>query len=129
MWKWNTVCQAAEPQLFSRWIPAGPRRSEIVAAVREHVWPLIAKEGLGGYYHELFVGHPDRVAETWERFAAALMGLIEQLDGRLTISAHGIPMAVPHTRPITLTAHATDASLVTGYRSWIDRVEVRSRSG
>ena len=60
----------------------------------------------------------------WERLAAALMGLIEQLDVRLTISAHGIPMAVPHTRPITLTAHATDASLVTGYRSWIDRVEV-----
>lgn len=60
----------------------------------------------------------------WERFAAALMGLIERLDVRLTISAHGIPMAVPHTRPITLTAHATDASLVTGYRSWIDRVEV-----
>lgn len=60
----------------------------------------------------------------WERFAAAVMGLIEQLDVRLTISCHGIPMAVPHTRPITLTAHATDASLVTGYRSWIDRVEV-----
>jgi predicted ATP-grasp superfamily ATP-dependent carboligase len=60
----------------------------------------------------------------WERFAAAVMGLIEQLDVRLTISLHGIPMAVPHTRPITLTAHATDASLVTGYRSWIDRVEV-----
>ena len=60
----------------------------------------------------------------WERCAAALMGLIEQLDVRLTISAHGIPMAVPHTRPITLTAHATDAALVTGYRSWIDRVEV-----
>jgi predicted ATP-grasp superfamily ATP-dependent carboligase len=60
----------------------------------------------------------------WERFAAAVMGLIEQLGVRLTISAHGIPMAVPHTRPITLTAHATDADLVSGYRSWIDRVEV-----
>ncbi|MGI3785031.1 MAG: proteasome assembly chaperone family protein [Janthinobacterium lividum] len=60
----------------------------------------------------------------WERFAAAVMGLIEQLGVRLTISAHGIPMAVPHTRPSTLTAHATDADLVTGYRSWIDRVEV-----
>jgi predicted ATP-grasp superfamily ATP-dependent carboligase len=60
----------------------------------------------------------------WERFAAAVMGLIEQLGVRLTISAHGIPMAVPHTRPVTLTAHATDPDLVTGYRSWIDRVEV-----
>ena len=60
----------------------------------------------------------------WERFAAAVMGLIELLGVRLTVTAHGIPMAVPHTRPITLTAHATDPELVTGYRSWIDRVEV-----
>ncbi|MDN5762462.1 MAG: PAC2 family protein [Microlunatus sp.] len=60
----------------------------------------------------------------WERLAAALMGLIEQLDARLVVSLHGIPMAVPHTRPITATAHATDPELVQSYRSWIDRVEV-----
>ena len=60
----------------------------------------------------------------WERVAAAVIGLIEQLGVRLTVSVHGIPMAVPHTRPVTLTAHATDTELVTGYRSWIDRVEV-----
>ena len=60
----------------------------------------------------------------WERLAAALVGLIEQLDVRLTVTLHGIPMAVPHTRPITATAHATDPELVQGYRSWIDRVEV-----
>ncbi len=60
----------------------------------------------------------------WERLASAVVGLIEQFGVRLTISLHGIPMAVPHTRPITLTAHATDTELVQGYRSWIDRVEV-----
>ena len=60
----------------------------------------------------------------WERLAAAVIGLIEQLGVRLTVTLHGIPMAVPHTRPITLTAHATDPALVRGYRSWIDRVEV-----
>jgi len=60
----------------------------------------------------------------WERVVAAVIGLIEQLGVRLTVSVHGIPMAVPHTRPVTLTAHATDTELVTGYRSWIDRVEV-----
>jgi predicted ATP-grasp superfamily ATP-dependent carboligase len=60
----------------------------------------------------------------WERLSAALIGLIERFGVRLTVSVHGIPMAVPHTRPVTLTAHATDPSLVTGYRSWIDRVEV-----
>lgn len=60
----------------------------------------------------------------WERMAAAVIGLIEQLDVRLTVSLHGIPMAVPHTRPITATAHATDPELVQGHRNWIDRVEV-----
>jgi predicted ATP-grasp superfamily ATP-dependent carboligase len=60
----------------------------------------------------------------WERLAAAVIGLIEQLDVRLTITLHGIPMAVPHSRPITATAHATHPELVQGYRSWIDRVEV-----
>jgi predicted ATP-grasp superfamily ATP-dependent carboligase len=60
----------------------------------------------------------------WERFAAAVIELIEILGVRLTVSVHGIPMAVPHTRPVTLTAHATDVELVVGYRSWIDRVEV-----
>jgi predicted ATP-grasp superfamily ATP-dependent carboligase len=60
----------------------------------------------------------------WERLAAALIGLIERFGVRLTLSVHGIPMAVPHTRPITLTAHSTDPSLISGYRSWIDRVEV-----
>jgi predicted ATP-grasp superfamily ATP-dependent carboligase len=60
----------------------------------------------------------------WERFAAAVIELIEILGVRLTVSVHGIPMAVPHTRPVTLTAHATDVELVIGYRSWIDRVEV-----
>jgi len=60
----------------------------------------------------------------WERLAIAVIGLIEQFGVRLTVSVHGIPMAVPHTRPVTLTAHATDSELVQGYRSWIDRVEV-----
>ncbi len=60
----------------------------------------------------------------WERLASALVALIEQFGVRLTVSVHGIPMAAPHTRPITLTAHATDPELVQGYRSWIDRVEV-----
>ncbi len=60
----------------------------------------------------------------WERLASAVIGLIDALDVRLTVSLHGIPMAVPHTRPMTLTAHGTDAELVQGYRSWIDRVEV-----
>ncbi|GAB2468225.1 FAD/NAD(P)-binding protein [Conyzicola lurida] len=39
---------------------------------RGDVWPLIAKELLWGYYHELFVGHPDRVRVPWESFVPFL---------------------------------------------------------
>jgi uncharacterized NAD(P)/FAD-binding protein YdhS len=38
----------------------------------EHVWPLIAKEMLWGYYWELFHGHPERVSVPWECFAGVL---------------------------------------------------------
>lgn len=37
---------------------------------RRDVWPLMAKEVGWGYYHELFTGHPDRVALGWAEFAA-----------------------------------------------------------
>lgn len=59
----------------------------------------------------------------WERFAAAVIGLIEQLRVRLTIGVHGIPMAVPHTRPLGVTAHATRRELVTVVNPW--RGEIR----
>ncbi|MGH8774228.1 MAG: proteasome assembly chaperone family protein [Jiangellaceae bacterium] len=59
----------------------------------------------------------------WERFVAAVIGLIEQLGVRLTIGVHGIPMAVPHTRPLGVTAHATRKSLVTVVNPW--RGEIR----
>jgi uncharacterized NAD(P)/FAD-binding protein YdhS len=36
------------------------------------VWPLIAAELQWGYYHELFVGHPDRVRVPWHAFAPFL---------------------------------------------------------
>src|SRR6478609_407350 len=60
----------------------------------------------------------------WERMAAAVIGIVEQFGVRLSVNLHGIPMAVPHTRPVTLTAHSTEPGLVNGYRNWIDRVEV-----
>jgi PAC2 family len=54
----------------------------------------------------------------WERFAAAVIGLVERLGVRLTIGVHGIPMAVPHTRPLGVTAHATRRELVTIVNPW-----------
>jgi len=60
----------------------------------------------------------------WDRYSAAVIMIAERFNVRITMSGYGIPMAVPHTRPLTMTAHATDSDLVNNYRSWIDRVEV-----
>jgi hypothetical protein len=38
--------------------------------LRVQAWPLMAKEIAWGWYHELLVGHPDRVRLSWERFSA-----------------------------------------------------------
>jgi predicted ATP-grasp superfamily ATP-dependent carboligase len=60
----------------------------------------------------------------WERFIAAVRTLIEQLDVRLTIGVHGIPMGVPHTRATGVTGHGTRRELVAGMQPWIGTVQV-----
>jgi proteasome assembly chaperone (PAC2) family protein len=60
----------------------------------------------------------------WERFAASVRQLVERYGVRLAIGAHAIPMGVPHTRPIGVTAHATDPARVTGYRKWVGQIQV-----
>jgi predicted ATP-grasp superfamily ATP-dependent carboligase len=60
----------------------------------------------------------------WERFVAAVRGLVEDLGVRLTIGIHGIPMGVPHTRPTSVTAHATRPELVAGRDAWVGTVQV-----
>jgi predicted ATP-grasp superfamily ATP-dependent carboligase len=65
----------------------------------------------------------------WERFMAAVAQLIERFGVRLTLGLNSIPMAVPHTRPCGVTAHATRADLITGYEPWIQRVQVPGSVG
>jgi hypothetical protein len=50
----------------------------------------------------------------WERFTTAVIGLIDRLGVRLTVGFNSIPMAVPHTRPTGVTAHATRRDLIVG---------------
>ena len=60
----------------------------------------------------------------WERFAAAVEQIVRRFGIRLVISLTGIPMAVPHTRPIGVTAHATKPELVEGHEAWFGSAEV-----
>ncbi len=65
----------------------------------------------------------------WDRFSAAVTGLVERLGVRLTVGLNAIPMAVPHTRPIGITAHATRPDLISGYEPWLNRVQVPGSVG
>jgi hypothetical protein len=49
----------------------------------------------------------------WSRMSEAVTTLIDRLGVDLTVTVHGVPMAVPHTRPIGVTAHGTNPSLLT----------------
>ena len=60
----------------------------------------------------------------WERYVAAVRQLVERFSVPLTVGIHGVPMGVPHTRPITLTAHATRPDLVADFPSWFGTVRV-----
>jgi PAC2 family len=60
----------------------------------------------------------------WERYVAAVRQLVERFDVPLTVGVHGIPMGVPHTRPLSATAHATRPELVADHTSWFGTVQV-----
>ena len=65
----------------------------------------------------------------WERFVAAVAGLCARLDVRLTVGLNSIPMAVPHTRPSGVTAHATRKELIAGHEPWLQKVQVPAGVG
>jgi predicted ATP-grasp superfamily ATP-dependent carboligase len=65
----------------------------------------------------------------WERFTRAVIGLMDRFGVRLSIGFNSIPMAVPHTRPTGITAHATRRELISGYEPWLRRVHVPGGAG
>ena len=83
-------------------------------------------DALGAPYLVLAGPEPDVM---WERFVAALRLLIERWGVRLTIGTNAIPMGVPHTRPVGITAHASRTDLLEGYPPWIASVQVPGSAG
>jgi predicted ATP-grasp superfamily ATP-dependent carboligase len=60
----------------------------------------------------------------WERFIRAVRLLAERLGVRQTIGLGTIPMAVPHTRPVTMTAHSNNQELIADHTPWVGEVQV-----
>jgi len=60
----------------------------------------------------------------WERFITAVRLLAERLGVRQVIGLGTIPMAVPHTRPVTMTAHSSNNELIADHQPWVGEVQV-----
>jgi hypothetical protein len=60
----------------------------------------------------------------WQGFIDATRILVERFDVPLTVGVHAVPWPAPHTRPVGLTAHATDQHLVADRTSWVGALEV-----
>ncbi|WP_306206896.1 proteasome assembly chaperone family protein [Actinoplanes sp. RD1] len=65
----------------------------------------------------------------WERFIAAVRELIGRFGVSVTVGLNAIPMAVPHTRPVSMTAHATEQRLLGEHESWLQKVQVPASVG
>ena len=80
----------------------------------------------GQTYYLLSGPEPDY---QWERVIEAVRELVVRLGITLVVHTHGIPMAVPHTRPVGMTAHATDTGLIGDAASPFGRVQVPGSIG
>ncbi|MGH4012537.1 MAG: PAC2 family protein [Pseudonocardiaceae bacterium] len=80
-----------------------------------------ARDEVGTMFLVLAGAEPDL---QWERFTDAARELVERFGVGLTVGLGAIPMAVPHTRPVTVTAHATRPELVSSYQRWFGTLEV-----
>lgn len=62
----------------------------------------------------------------WEAFCAAVREVVERFGVTRVVALGAVPMAVPHTRPIAITAHANRSELVTGESPWSGELRVPS---
>jgi predicted ATP-grasp superfamily ATP-dependent carboligase len=60
----------------------------------------------------------------WEAFALAVRTVVEHFGVRLTVAMGAVPMAVPHTRPVMLTNHATTPDLLVQKNFWRGQIRV-----
>lgn len=59
----------------------------------------------------------------WEEFIRVVMTLVDHFNVNTTTWAHAIPMPVPHTRPLRLTATGNRADIVEQLSVWKAKVE------
>lgn len=62
----------------------------------------------------------------WEAFCRAVGDVVERFGVDRVVTMGSVPMAVPHTRPISITHHANDPELLTGVSMWRGELRIPS---
>jgi len=62
----------------------------------------------------------------WEAFCDGVRRVVERFDVTRVVQIGAVPMAVPHTRPIAVTPHATRPELLTGQSPWRGELRIPS---
>jgi hypothetical protein len=83
----------------------------------------LLRDAAGTPYLLLHGPEPDT---RWEAFTAAVRRVVEHFGVRLSVSLGAVPMAVPHTRPVMLTNHATRAELLVQQNAWRAQIRIPS---
>ena len=76
---------------------------------------------LGNHFLLLHGEEPDT---GWMTVVDTLVEVVEDLDISLVITMQAVPFPAPHTRPVAITAHATDRELIAGRLPWVGNMEV-----
>lgn len=78
----------------------------------------LANDEIGQQFLLLIGYEPDF---QWERFTAAVIGLVDKYKVKTTTWVHAIPMPVPHTRPIGVTVSGNRTELIESMSIWKPR--------
>ena len=83
----------------------------------------LLRDSGGTPYLLLHGSEPDTL---WEAFARAVREVVERFGVTRVVGMGSVPMAVPHTRPITVTQHGNRPELVTGQSPWRGELRIPS---
>jgi len=83
----------------------------------------LQKDEVGTPYLLLCGPEPDF---RWEQFVADVHDVIEEYDVDLSVGIGAVPMGVPHTRPLVITAHGNRKELVDRRNLWSGQLMVPS---
>src|SRR5688500_13957341 len=83
----------------------------------------LQRDGRGAPFLLLHGPEPDT---HWEAFARSVREVVDHFGVRLTVSLGSVPMAVPHSRPVMVTNHATRPELLMMENIWRGVIQVPS---